>query len=218
MADPFTTRCKKGYLLKYSRYLKQIRRRWMVLENNLFISYKEETPQTDSTEIFDLTNCIDIVTRPNSNEFYLVFPAETRRFVAASSEELNQWFDIIGECLGNKQKQSYKYMDVYSTFASVQLQSNRMSCCKSARYCQNISRVFGLLSCYYTAQFNENELAKQLIKYENLIQDYYHILLNHLHSDMECKDVRNKNCKIIYQIMCENQMFCDINKCVINVE
>merc|ERR1711971_1482445 len=91
---------KEGYLIKQSLYLRQERKRWIVLNHGFMDCYKDNV-SLDATEIFDLSKFDDV--RPTQNgktgQFELISHETNRIFIASSTEEMEKWIVKIKQCM-----------------------------------------------------------------------------------------------------------------------
>ncbi len=106
----------EGYLLKESKYLKIMRKRWIVLQcinDEKLISFKSRTDRLDTdidpTEIIDLwaAKNIEITSDESTPSFQVVFAQNsTRKFVGKSDDEVREWVKHITNVMQIESKYS----------------------------------------------------------------------------------------------------------------
>eukprot|EP01084_Bolivina_argentea_P319788 554701_1 len=101
---------KNGYLGKESYYLKQQRKRWIVLNRNYLYSYKD-IACTHLTEKIDLSK-FDTVQQSENNEFELISKDNNktykRKFFASTNDICMEWIEVIKDTM---QTSKYKKED-----------------------------------------------------------------------------------------------------------
>eukprot|EP01084_Bolivina_argentea_P235485 396241_1 len=92
--------------------------------------------------------------------------------------------------------------------------------CDDILSCSSLNRLIGVLRFYKMKQNSNTQIAEEIKTYfmknkENIICDYHHILNQHLNEDMYSKTKCDQQFKQIYDILMNNDLKCDINKCKI---
>ena len=89
---------KSGYLDKESFYLRNLKKRWIVLKHHCLYSYKTQNTHQNPTEIIDLRkfNAVQYITREKEAKSFCfaIFSASGapyRKFIASSLEEMTDW-------------------------------------------------------------------------------------------------------------------------------
>merc|ERR1711874_427036 len=95
---------KSGWLLKQSKYLKDWRRRWLVLTKNYLLSYKDcNSDLNDFTEVLNINNCSTVKSIENmnnqkcKNNAFKVESNERKFFLVADDQkDKERWIGFIG--------------------------------------------------------------------------------------------------------------------------
>ena len=85
--------------------------------------------------------------------------------------------------------------------------------CKDVKKCEVLKNLVGVLK-FYGNKHTESELLQMMEENENVLNDFHHILYEHLNEDTMDKYSVNENFAFIYKYLVEeNGLFCDVNKC-----
>jgi hypothetical protein len=94
---------KEGYLEKQSRYLKQWRRRWFVLQDSMLYSFKRKQTYDQPTEVIDLRVYSSVKSSEdytNRSHSFDVYSTDTVFSMVADSEtEKEDWIRAIGRAI-----------------------------------------------------------------------------------------------------------------------
>eukprot|EP01084_Bolivina_argentea_P194237 333236_1 len=212
----------EGYLYKQSLHLKQLRKRWVILneKDKHLYCYKNGLYK-------ELTEKINLSTFHNVNgkfgQFQLISAEQKRIFVAESVEDMNNWMLCIKNVINtniiidNHTKENECKLTTKNTLSiSNAININNSACFETAcngdalniSNCISISRVSAILKKH--TKHNENQSFPI-----HLINDYHHILQYHLNENNMCLTQSNKQFELIYQQIIENDSTCDISRCAI---
>eukprot|EP01084_Bolivina_argentea_P216837 368273_1 len=80
--------------------------------------------------------------------------------------------------------------------------------------CMALKRMISMLQFYAKNSSNYNEINTFLSKYKQfLVTDFHHLFDEHLNEDKMSKTESNKRFELIYKMIENNNLFCDIKKC-----
>eukprot|EP01084_Bolivina_argentea_P313345 542625_1 len=86
----------EDYLNKISRYLRQSRKRWVVLKDRKLYCYKKKQIYSNPTEVFDLTVYEQVILIEDTMfAIQSTTPDQLRLFVTNNINETNTWIDLI---------------------------------------------------------------------------------------------------------------------------
>eukprot|EP01084_Bolivina_argentea_P300658 518497_1 len=87
---------------------------------------------------------------------------------------------------------------------------------KQVKDCHALIQIISMLKFYDNNYGNFDEISKYVHKHKTfLLRDYHHVLDKHLNEDKLSKIESNRQFQIIYQMLQNNNLLCDIENCKI---